>query len=187
MTRGMIPTKAKVVVISLIWAILVLESATVSSAVEDLVVEQCKHNCKHDIHNKKKECEDKCNELLMMEIEKETSGRQEEEHNPFCEAFCNPFEGLFQYCMAVCPRTKSKPEMMVIGGEGVANEGLQTKCNRKCLSYTEPEAYKKCISGCFMSNEEVCETSCSILQEEPLTIRCMRICHERIPGVVAST
>ncbi|KAG7530036.1 hypothetical protein ISN45_Un55g000320 [Arabidopsis thaliana x Arabidopsis arenosa] len=155
MTRGMTPTKAELVVISLIWAILVLESATVSSAVEDLVVEQCKHDCKHDIHNKK-ECEDRCNEQMMMEMEKETSGRQEEEHNPFCDAFCKPFEGLYQQCMAVCPRTKS------IGGDGVANGELQ-------------------------ANEEVCETSCSILQEEPLTIRCMRICHERIPGAVASS
>ncbi|CAE6081515.1 unnamed protein product [Arabidopsis arenosa] len=93
---------------------------------------------------------------MMMEMEKETSGRQEEEHNPFCDAFCKPFEGLYQQCMAVCPRTKS------IGGDGVANGELQ-------------------------ANEEVCETSCSILQEEPLTIRCMRICHERIPGAVASS
>ncbi|KAG7566772.1 hypothetical protein ISN44_As10g032900 [Arabidopsis suecica] len=180
MTRGMTTTKAKLVVISLIWAILVLESATVSSAVEDLVVEQCKHDCKHDIHNRK-ECEDRCNEQMMMEMEKETSGRQEEEQNPFCDAFCKPFEGLYQQCMAVCPRTKS------IGGDGVANGELQANCNRKCPSYMEPEAYKKCMSRCFMSNEEVCETSCSILQEEPLTIRCMRTCHERIPGAVASS
>lgn len=184
------PLKANLVVIALIWAILVLESTTVSSAVEHLVVEQCKHHCKHDNHNKK-ECEDRCNAKMMTDIEKEKSGQQEVEQDPFCEAFCKPFEGLYQHCMTVCPRTKSIPEMMAIGGDDVANGDLQTKCNRKCTSSTEPEAHKRCMSRCFMStrmdNEEVCETSCSILQEEPLTIRCTRVCHERIPGVVDSS
>ncbi|EOA25199.1 hypothetical protein CARUB_v10018512mg [Capsella rubella] len=179
MSRRMGPTKAKFAAIALICAILVLESTVVSSVVEDLVVEQCKHHCRLDIN--KRECEDRCNEEMRTNVE--TSRQQEEEQDPFCEAFCKPFEGLYQQCMTVCPRT--------IGGDGVANGYLQTKCNRKCPAYTESEAYKRCMSGCFMSmrmgNEQVCETSCSIIQEEPLTIRCTRVCHERIPGAVSTS
>lgn len=65
------PTKAELIVILLISAILALESATVSSAVEDLMVVQCKHNCKR--------------------MKKETHGRHEEEQVPSARRFENTF------------------------------------------------------------------------------------------------
>ncbi|VVB06685.1 unnamed protein product [Arabis nemorensis] len=178
---GMGPTKSKLVAILLISsAILVVSSATV----EDLVVVQCKNQCKHDLYNKK-ECEDRCDEKMMM---------KEDEQDPFCNAFCKPFsedgQGMHQRCMTVCPRTKSLSErQQVEDSKGV----LETKCNRKCSSYTEPETHKRCISECLRSiiskridNEAICESSCSVVQETPLIIRCTRVCHERIPGAVST-
>ncbi|CAF2263950.1 hypothetical protein HID58_013842 [Brassica napus] len=76
------------------------------------------------------------------------------------------------------------------GFDGVDDEALQTKCNRKCTSSYTPR--KRCISQCFrsmvgkkiMDNEVICESSCTILQEKPLIVRCTRVCHESTPGAV---
>ncbi|CAH8329204.1 unnamed protein product [Eruca vesicaria subsp. sativa] len=158
--------QAKLVASFLFWGFLVLSSAT-----EDLlVVSQCKNQCKHDLHNMK-ECEDRCDKkMMMMMMDQE--------------------EGIYQSCMTACPR--SIQETMATGkqDEGRGYGPLKTKCNGNCSSpYT---SRKRCISQCLkslvgkkkMDNEVTCESSCSILQEEPLIVRCTRVCHERTPGAV---
>ncbi|KAF3577061.1 hypothetical protein DY000_02031853 [Brassica cretica] len=172
MSRGMRPKQSKLVVSFMFWGFLVLSSAT-----EDLlVISQCKNQCKHDLHNMK-ECEDRCDKKMMM-MDQE-------------ELFLEDGEGIYQRCVTACPRT-TKETMAATEKQEVGRSygPLQTKCNRKCTSPYTP--LKRCISQCLkpmvgkkiMDNEVICESSCSILQEKPLIVRCTRVCHESTPGAV---
>ncbi|KAJ0255003.1 hypothetical protein HA466_0098260 [Hirschfeldia incana] len=171
MSRRMRPKQAKLVVSFLFWAFLLV----LSSATKDLlVVAQCKNQCKHDLHNMK-ECEDRCEKKMMMMDQEE----------PFLE----DDEGIHQRCMTACSRTIQEMMATEKQEEGRGYGPLQTKCSRKCTSSYTPG--KRCISQCFrsmagkkMENEVICESSCTILQEKPLIVRCTRVCHESTPGAV---
>ncbi|KAJ4905162.1 hypothetical protein Rs2_19113 [Raphanus sativus] len=105
------------------------------------------------------------------------------------ELFLENEEEICKRCMVACSRTIQ--EMMATKKQAVGRGywPLQTKCSRKCTSsYT---TRKRCISQCLrsmvgkrMDNELICESSCTILQEQPLTVRCTRVCHQSTPGAV---
>ncbi|KAL0866791.1 hypothetical protein Bca101_045909 [Brassica carinata] len=111
------------------------------------------------------------------------------------EPFLEDGEGIYQRCSTACPRTiqetmATEKQEVGRGFNGVDDEALHSKCSRKCTSSYTPR--KRCISQCLKSmvwklmdnNEVICESSCSILQERPLIVRCTRVCHERTPGAV---